>query len=64
MHCIAIEDSKKGAESAKNAGMVCVVVGERHKDIEMLALADASIPSLHHFNEKLWRKLSHLIAKC
>ena len=52
--CIAIEDSKNGVLSAKNAGMFCVGYRNGFNGEQDLSRADMII---HHFAEFEWQKL-------
>jgi HAD superfamily hydrolase (TIGR01509 family) len=52
--CIAVEDSKNGVLSAKNAGMFCVGFRNGFNDEQDLSRADMII---HHFAEFDWQKL-------
>ncbi len=55
--CIAIEDSKNGVLSAKNAGMFCVGFRNGFNDKQDLSHADMII---HHFAEFDWKNLMNL----
>ena len=52
--CIAIEDSKNGVLSAKNAGMFCVGYRNGFNEEQDLSRADMII---HHFAEFDWKIL-------
>jgi HAD superfamily hydrolase (TIGR01509 family) len=52
--CIAIEDSKNGVLSAKNAGMFCVGFRNGFNNVQDLSIADIII---HHFAELDWKNL-------
>ncbi|HEX6480601.1 MAG TPA: HAD family hydrolase [Ktedonobacteraceae bacterium] len=52
--CIAIEDSKNGVLSAKNAGMFCIGLRNGFNDEQNLSRADMVI---HHFGELNWSML-------
>jgi HAD superfamily hydrolase (TIGR01509 family) len=52
--CVAIEDSKNGVLSAKNAEMFCVGLRNGFNDEQDLSLADMII---HHFAEFDWKNL-------
>jgi HAD superfamily hydrolase (TIGR01509 family) len=56
--CVAIEDSKNGVLSAKNAGMFCVGLRNGFNDEQDLSRADMII---HHFAEFDWKNLHNLI---
>ncbi len=58
--CIAIEDSKNGILSAKNAMMFCVGFRNGFNDEQDLSKADVII---HHFAEFDWKNLLSLHAK-
>lgn len=51
-HCVAIEDSRWGIESAQTAGMKCVGITHTYPPSE-LANADAIVGSLDEFTSKL-----------
>jgi HAD superfamily hydrolase (TIGR01509 family) len=52
--CIAIEDSKNGVLSAKNAGMFCIGFRNGFNEEQDLSRADIII---HHFAEFDWKML-------
>ncbi len=56
--CIAIEDSKNGVLSAKNAGMFCIGFRNGFNDEQDLSRADRII---HHFDELNWQTLQGLL---
>ena len=55
--CIAIEDSKNGVLSAKNAGMFCIGFRNGFNDEQDLSRADRII---HQFGELNWQMLQGL----
>ena len=58
--CIAIEDSKNGVLSAKNAGMFCIGLRNGFNEEQDLTRADMII---HHFDELNWQTLQRLLKR-
>lgn len=57
-HCVALEDSVNGVVAAKAARMWCIAVPDRWVDRDpRLALADATVRSLHEVNRALLDRL-------
>ncbi|MEK7084652.1 MAG: hexitol phosphatase HxpB [Patescibacteria group bacterium] len=53
-HCLAFEDSKKGIQSAKSAGMKCIaVVDPRYSTPDDVASADRVLRSLEEVTEEM-----------
>jgi HAD superfamily hydrolase (TIGR01509 family) len=58
--CVAIEDSKNGVLSAKQAGMFCIGLRNGFNEEQDLSKADLII---HHFAELNWQTLQRLLKK-
>ncbi|MEM4267497.1 MAG: HAD family phosphatase [Candidatus Woesearchaeota archaeon] len=54
--CVVIEDSKKGIEAAKKAGMKCIAIASTFKKAE-LSKADVVIPDIRKLTKKIISRL-------
>lgn len=57
--CLAIEDSPRGVASAKNAGMKCLAVPEKHHRNDVsIKKADIVLDSLSQFDGEVWQRIA------
>lgn len=62
IECLCLEDSIYGLISAKAAKMQCVVVPDSSlRDDKRLGIADAVLPSLREFDDRLWDQINETL---